>query len=88
MDTGCRLDLEKGPTGICFLAMSSEGECIGRRHLSTVQLANEPLVQAVMFDFIAQTKRLLESRGKESGCTQPRWEMHANSVAGSPARRD
>lgn len=64
-ETGCRLDLERGPTGICFKAMSASGQCVGRRYLSTAQLANCALVQAVFLDFIAQTKRVLESGGKK-----------------------
>lgn len=86
-DTGCQLDLEKGPTGICFIAMSSEGQCIGRRYLSTAQLANGPLVQAVMLDFIAQTKRLLESGGNVGGNLHP-CESPAGSAEGACAPRD
>jgi len=63
-ETGCRLDLERGPTGICFKAMSSEGQCLGQRLLSTSQLGNGALVHAVMMDFIAQVRRRLELDGQ------------------------
>lgn len=63
-ETGCQLELERGPTGICFKAISTEGRCLGQRHLSTSQLGNGVLVQAVMLDFIAQVKRLQELGGK------------------------
>lgn len=63
-ETGCQLDLEKGPTGICFMAMAEDGQCVGRRYLSTTQLANSVLVEAVMLDFISQTKRVLEPGDK------------------------
>jgi len=63
-ETGCQLELERGPTGICFKAMSGSGQCLGQRHLSTSQLGNGALVQAVMLDFIAQVKRLLELDGQ------------------------
>ncbi len=62
-ETGCQLELERGPTGICFKALSSDGQCLGQRHLSTSQLGNGALVQAVMLDFIAQIKRLQELDG-------------------------
>lgn len=63
-ETGCQLELERGPTGICFRAISNDGQCLGQRHLSTSQLGNGALVQAVMLDFIAQVKRLLERDGQ------------------------
>ncbi|WP_070885725.1 hypothetical protein [Pseudomonas argentinensis] len=63
-ETGCQLELERGSTGICFKAMSSSGQCLGQRYLSTSQLGNGALVQAVMLDFIAQVKRLLELDGQ------------------------
>lgn len=63
-ETGCQLELERGPTGICFKAMSNDGQCLGQRHLSTSQLGNCALVQAVMLDFIAQVKRLRELAGQ------------------------
>lgn len=59
-ETGCRLELERGSTGICFRAITGDGRCLGQRQLSTSQLGNCALVQAVMLDFIAQVKRLLE----------------------------
>lgn len=62
-ETGCQLELERCPTGICFKAMSGNGQCLGQRHLSTSQLGNGALVQAVMLDFIAQVKRLQELDG-------------------------
>ena len=62
-ETGCQLELERCPTGICFKAMSADGQCLGQRHLSTSQLGNGALVQAVMLDFIAQVKRLQELDG-------------------------
>lgn len=80
-DTGCQLDLERGPTGICFMAISSEGQCIGRRYLSTAQLSNEPLLQAVMLDFIAQTKRILETGGVNVISNMQPCENQANSAA-------
>lgn len=72
-ETGCRLELERGPTGICFRAMTGDGRCLGQRHLSTSQLGNCALVQAVMLDFIAQIKRLQERDGKATAI-QPRRE--------------
>ncbi|MBD9397468.1 hypothetical protein [Pseudomonas sp. PDM11] len=63
-ETGCQLELERGPTGICFKAISNDGQCMGQRQLSTSQLGNGALVQAVMLDFIAQVKRLLERDGQ------------------------
>lgn len=63
-ETGCQLELERGPTGICFKAMSIDGQCLGQRHLSTSQLGNGALVQAVMLDFIAHIKRVQESAGR------------------------
>lgn len=87
-DTGCQLDLEKGPTGICFMAMSSEGQCIGRRYLSTAQLANSPLVQAVMLDFIAQTKRLVESGAGNVASNLHPCESPTGLTNGLSARRD
>lgn len=59
-ETGCQLELERGPTGICFKALASDGQCLGRRHLSTAQLGNGALVQAVMLDFISEVMRRLE----------------------------
>lgn len=87
-DTGCQLDLDRGPTGICFMAMSDEGQCIGRRYLSTAQLANNSLVQAVMLDFIAQTKRLLESGGANISSNLHPCENHVDGVAVPAAHRD
>lgn len=87
-DTGCQLDLEKGPTGICFLAMSADGQCIGRRYLSTAQLSNCPLVQAVMFDFIAQTKRRLESGGANGRRNLHASADQARSAAGLSTKRN
>ncbi|MBV7563903.1 hypothetical protein [Pseudomonas sp. sia0905] len=63
-ETGCQLELERGPTGICFKAISNDGQCLGQRHLSTSQMGNGALVQAVMLDFIAQVRRLLERDGR------------------------
>ena len=63
-ETGCQLELERGPTGICFKAISNDGQCLGQRQLSTSQLGNGALVQAVMLDFIAQVRRLLERDGR------------------------
>lgn len=84
-ETGCQLELERGPTGICFKALASDGQCLGQRHLSTAQLGNSVLVQAVMLDFIAQVKRRLEpGRQSVSKPTDPLRENSRDDSQSSP----
>ena len=81
-ETGCQLELERGPTGICFKAMSSDGLCLGQRHLSTSQLGNCALVQAVMLDFIAQIKRLNPHGGQSASTATAALRGDSDSAPG------